>query len=133
MYVERHPELLSDVSGPGLYLQFSQQVALAIRLHEYKLLPEEMRQKFSQTVASYALQGQDLYVFEDNALRCMMTETEFNELRVRIQREFVPRLSTVRREFEADYKSNESAEDHMERFLTPFVPSKRNLLVSRKS
>jgi hypothetical protein len=42
-YVAGHPEFLARVSNPGLFLDTVSEVGLAIRLHEFGLLPEEYR------------------------------------------------------------------------------------------
>jgi len=59
-YVEKHPELLSGVAQPGLFLDSVPEVILAVKLHECGLLPEDKRKMFVATVTEYAVEGQDL-------------------------------------------------------------------------
>lgn len=120
LYVEKHPELLESVSEPGLFLSAVSEVDLAVRLHEYGLLPEDKRQRFIATVSGYAVEGEDLYALEDGDLKRMFTDSEFEELRLRVRYELVPRLDEVRLEWEFNRSSDQSAGDHMQPLLDSF-------------
>ncbi len=120
LYVEKHPELLDSVSEPGLFLSAVSEVDLAVRLHEYGLLPEDKRQKFIATVSGYALKAEDLYALEDLDMRQMFTDAEFEELRLRVRYELLPRLEDVRWNWQVNHSSDESAEDHMQPLLDSF-------------
>jgi hypothetical protein len=120
LYVEKHPELLDHVSQPGLFLSAVSEVDLAVRLYEYGLLPEDKRQKFIATVSRYAVEGEDLYAFEDPNLREIFTDAEFEELRLRVRYELLSRLDEVRLKWQGDYSSNESPEVHMQPLLDSF-------------
>jgi hypothetical protein len=120
LYIEKHPELLDRVSQPGLFLSAVSEVDLALRLHEYGVLPEDKRQKFITTVTDYAVDGQDLYALEDHDLRRIFTDGEFEELRRRVRYELVPRLDEVRLGWQVNHHSDQSAEDHMQPLLESF-------------
>jgi energy-coupling factor transporter ATP-binding protein EcfA2 len=113
-YVEEHPGILEAVSQPGLFLSAVSEVDLAARLHEYGLLPEAQRRKFVETVSAYALSGEDLYAVSDYDIRSVFTEQEFESFRLRVRTELVPRLDEILREWQSNYSSDESADDHME-------------------
>jgi len=113
-YVEKHTELLDAVSEPGLQLSAVAEVDVAIRLHEHGLLPEAQRRKFVETVTGYAVGGEDLYALSGNDIRSVFKGTEFEEFRQRVRTELVPRLADVRREWQVNYSSGESADDFME-------------------
>jgi hypothetical protein len=46
-YLTRHPELFNEISKPGLYLDYSPTVRLAIRLYELEILPRDIEQNLS--------------------------------------------------------------------------------------
>jgi Novel STAND NTPase 3/Restriction endonuclease len=113
-YVEKHPDLLDRVAKPGLMLSAVAEVDLAASLHKHGLLPERQRLKFLETVTEYALRGEDLYALSDYDIRSVFTDQEFEDFRERVRTELVPRLAEVRREWEGNYSSDESADDFME-------------------
>lgn len=120
LYVEKHPALLDRVSQPGLFLSAVSEVDLAVRLHDYDLLPEDNRRKFIATVSGYAVEGEDLYALEDRDLRGMFTDAEFEELQLRVRNKLLPRLDSVRRNWQFNHSSDESAEEHMQPLLDSF-------------
>jgi len=113
-YVEKHPELLDRVAEPGLQLSAVSEADLAPRLHEHGLLPEPQRLKFVETVSGYALRGEDLYALKDHDIRSVFTDQEFEDFRQQVRTDLVPRLAEVRREWESNYSSGESADDFMD-------------------
>jgi energy-coupling factor transporter ATP-binding protein EcfA2 len=119
-YVEKHPEILECVSEPGLFLSTVPEVDLAARLHEYGLLPEAQRRKFVDTVSAYALGGEDLYALSDYDIRSVFTDEEFEDFRLRVRTELVPRLEKVRLEWQSNHDSDQSAADHMDPLLDSF-------------
>jgi hypothetical protein len=113
-YVEKHPEILDNVAEPGLLLSAVSEVDLAVRLNEHGLLPELQRRKFVETVTGYALRGEDLYALGDHDIRSVFKGNEFEEFRQQVRTELVPRLADVRREWQVNYSSGDSADDYME-------------------
>jgi hypothetical protein len=113
-YVAKHPELLDDVSEPGLLLSAVSEVDVAVRLHEYGLLPEPQRRKFIEKVTGYGLRGEDLYALGDHDIRSVFNGNEFEEFRQRVRTELVPRLGDVRREWQGNHSPSESADDFMD-------------------
>jgi len=114
-YIEAHPELPARAAEPGLMLSAVPEVDLAARLYELGLLPEALRLKFIETVTGYALRGEDLYALNNNDIRPMFTDEEFQDFRCQIRNQLVPRLAEVRREWESNFHaSNESADEFME-------------------
>lgn len=126
LYLEQHPDLLNRVSKPGLFLDSVPEVRLAERLHEFGLLPEVERRIFVETVSNYAIEGEDLEALNDERIRGLFREDEFDELRNRVRAELVPRLDDVRLEWEFNHNSDDPAEEHMERLLQIFDVLKRN-------
>ncbi len=113
-YIGKHPEVLDAVAEPGLMLSAVSEVDVAVRLHEWGLLPEPQRLKFLETVTGYALRGEDLYALGDHEIRSVFEKAEFEEFRKQVRAKLVPRLDDVRREWQANHSSGESADDYMQ-------------------
>lgn len=120
LYLQRNPSLLSQISEPGLFLDTVPEVRLAKRLHEFGLLPEENRMKFINTVSNYALEGEDADALDDDRIRSLFTDDEFEELVRRVRVELLPRLGDVRRRWESDHSPGEPPEEHMQPLLEVF-------------
>lgn len=125
MYLEKHPDIIEDVSEPGLMLAVVPEVRLAKRLHGFGLLPEENRKRFIKTVTNYAVEGQDMDALGNPALRGLFTDKEHEELVQRVRMELVPKLGDVRREYESNHNSNEPPEEHMDTLLASFKTLKK--------
>ncbi len=117
LYLAQHPDLLDQVSKPGLYLDTVPEVGLAVRLHEVGLLPEEHRRQFVETVSDYAVEGEDTRALDDEEMRGLFSEDEFAQLRERVRAKLLPRLDNVRRMLQSRYNSKEPAEEHMQPLL----------------
>jgi energy-coupling factor transporter ATP-binding protein EcfA2 len=120
LYLQRNAGLLDQVSQPGLFLDTVPEVRLAKRLHEFGLLPEDKRRKFVETVSNYALEGQDADALDDDGIRALFTDDEFEDLVQRVRTELVPRLDDVRLEWESDHSPGEPPEEHMQPLLEVF-------------
>jgi energy-coupling factor transporter ATP-binding protein EcfA2 len=119
-YIEKHPKLLDRVADPGLALSAVSEVDLAARLHGHSLLPEAQRLKFVETVSGYALRGEDFDALNDFDIRSVFTDEEFRDLRYQVRTELIPRLDEVRREWQSNYHSGETAEAFMDPLLDSF-------------
>ncbi|MGE0113368.1 MAG: hypothetical protein AB7T07_00565 [Steroidobacteraceae bacterium] len=117
LYLQTNPELLDQVCRPGLYMNFSSEVRLATRLHELGLLPEENRKTFIQIVSAYAIDGEDVYALENEDIRNVFTDVEFDTLVIRVRAELLPVLGRVRERQQDDYKHDEPADEFMEYVL----------------
>ena len=120
LYLQDDPKLLVRVSQPGLFLNAVQEVPLAIRLHEFALLPEERRRTFIETVSEYALEGRDASALVDEDIKSIFTAEELEELVRRLEFELLPRLNEIRDEWEYDYSLDERPEQHMQPLLDLF-------------
>ena len=127
LYVQNNPDLLDSVSEPGLLLSAVSEVNLAVRLHDFGLLPEDRRKKFIATVSRYAVEGEDLYVLEDAYIRRVFEDHEFEDLLLRVQRELLPRLDDVRRKWQSNCDSDQPPDDHMQPLLDSFGMLKKLL------
>jgi hypothetical protein len=125
LYLQGNPGLLDQVAKPGLFLDAVPEVRLAKRLHEVGLLPEEKRKKFVETVSNYALEGQDADALDDDGIRSLFTDGEFDELVRRVRADLLPRLGDVRREWESNRSSDEPPEESVQKLLELFDSLKK--------
>ena len=124
LYIEEHPEVLDRVSRPGLYLSAVSEVDLAVRLHEFDLLPEDCRARFVAALIAYAVEGEDLYALESSRVQRLFTETELRSLRTLIRTPLLPKLSEVRGARLTD-SPHGSPEERMQPFLDSLDVLKR--------
>jgi len=117
MYLVEHPEILDDITSPQLYLSYSSEVDLVLRLYEYKLLPEDKRKKFITSLTEYAVNGDDIYALENAEVQEAFKEEELKVLKERVYAELIPNLANVRNEYEGNFDEDKDPDDHMERFI----------------
>lgn len=116
LFLEQSPEILERVSKPGLSLSAVPEVDLAVRLHEFGLLPEENRRQFVENVSSYAIAGKDTYALKDAGVRSVFTEDEFEGLVEASRAELLPKLPELRLEVQNDH-SSDPPDEHMQDIL----------------
>ena len=126
LYVDKNPDILDEVSKPGLYLSVGSKVDLAVRLYELGLLPENNRKMFVAKVSEYAITGQDLYALEDVDIRKVFTDHEFQELKRNVHTRLLPRLDDVRLHVQLNHNSDETPEEHMAQLLGSFEALKNH-------
>lgn len=119
-YLEQSPDVLQRLAKPGLSLSAVPEVDLAVRLHEFGLLPEEVRKAFVETVSTYAVEGDDLYALDDSGVRSVFQDSEFDELLETVRTELLPKLHDVRINAQSSHLSSESPEEHMQGVLESF-------------
>jgi energy-coupling factor transporter ATP-binding protein EcfA2 len=115
-WLDRDSKLLERVSSPGLYLYAVPEVKLAMRLFHLGLLPEQHRKTFVQTVSTYAVDGEDSYVFQNPQIRDIFSPQEKEELLLRLRTELIPNLKEVRHRWEMNHPSDEDPESYIEPF-----------------
>jgi hypothetical protein len=120
LYLHHNPGLVDQVSEPGLFLDTVPEVRLARRLHEFGLLPEVKRKRFIDAVSNYAIEGEDTYALDDDGIRSLFTDDEFEYLVERVRTELLPRLGDVRRSWQSNHSLEEPAEEHMQKLLDLF-------------
>lgn len=120
LYLQTNPEIIGKACRPGLLLSSSSEVRLAMRLYEFGLLPEENRKTFVQAVSAYAISGEDVYALDDENIRNVFTDAEFDALIVRVRAELLPRLGRVREEEQDGYRADEPADEYMEHMFESF-------------
>jgi len=125
LYLEQDANMLKRVSEPGQALSFSPEVALAVRLHELGLLPEENRKKFVETVSNLAIKGDDVGALKDDGVRGVFKDSEFDELLQTVRIELIPRLRVMRATVQSNHDSTEPPDEHMQNVLESFSTLKK--------
>ncbi|MFI8716339.1 restriction endonuclease [Stenotrophomonas sp. NPDC077464] len=116
-YLDKHPKLLASVSSPGLVLSVVPEVRLAARLQALGILPEANRLEFVRTVSQYAIDGRDTDALDNATIREVFTDSEHASLVAQVQAQLLPKLHSVRIDYQSDWDSDRSREDHMWSFL----------------
>ncbi len=120
LYLQGNPELVDKVCDPSLRLNWSSEVDLAVRLHNFGLLPEHSRAAFVEAVSAYAVSGEDVYALEDPGIRSVFTDDEHDTLVKRVRKELLPTLSKVREKEQASYREDDPPDEYMEHMLGSF-------------
>lgn len=94
-YLERRPQLLDDLSEPGLMLDADPDNDLVISLHGNGILPEATRAIFAAHLIEFCVDGTDGSVLWDEPLRGLLTPTEDDLLRDLLLREVIPNPRSV--------------------------------------
>ncbi|MFB9124395.1 hypothetical protein E2553_35250 [Paraburkholderia dipogonis] len=116
-YLQSDPRLTATIASPSLYLEYSADVDLAIRLFKFRLLPEDDRQMFVKVVSAHACNGDDARALIDPDLRDMLKEKELARLRDAMRTQLLPRIDHVRLELESSYDPDDDNPDwHLRRF-----------------
>ncbi|HHQ6566124.1 TPA: restriction endonuclease [Serratia fonticola] len=115
-YLTVEQTLIASIANPTLYLDFSVEVDLAIRLFKLGLLPEDARRTLVETVSKYAHNGDDARVLSDPELRSLLNDKELSRLREAIRSELLPRIEEVRYVHQEGCDPEDDPEWHMNRF-----------------
>lgn len=124
-YLDKHPQLLAAVSSPGLVLSVVPEVRLAARLHALGLLPEANRLEFVRTVSRYAIEGRDTDALDNATIRGVFTDAEHAALVTQVRAQLLPKLHSVRVDYQSDWNSDQSREDHMWSFVSSLETLRR--------
>ena len=124
-YLVQSPDVLQRVVKPGLSLSSVPEVDLAVRLHEFGLLPEEARKAFVETVSTYAVLGEDLHALDDLGVRSVFQDSEFDELLETVRKDLLPKLQDVRLNAQSRHMSSDSPDEHMQGILESFGTLKK--------
>lgn len=109
LYLHQVPAILARVADPPLALESATEVDVAVRLFEAGLFPEHYRKTFVNTICAYAIEGDDASALGNTVLRKMFVGSEWNDLLESVRSELVPRLTSVRRNWESNSYSDPEA------------------------
>jgi hypothetical protein len=123
-YIEDR-SVLERIADPGLALDASSEVDLAIQLHKFGLLPEQYRKAFVDKVMAYAFEGDDFYGLENQGVQSVFTADEIAAFRQRVRDELIPNLFDVTWHWKHDFLSDRSPEDMMQPLLESYESLKK--------
>jgi len=115
-YLSVDVKLIDSLVKPPLYLEFSPEVDLAVRLFKFGLLPEYARKSLVEAVSKYAREGDDGRVLIDSDLRSMLSDKELRRLHEAIRTDLLPKIEQVRLAHQADRELDDDPTWHMRRF-----------------
>ena len=117
-YIERQPQLLDNLSKPGLMLEADSDNALVVSLHQNGILPEATRAVFAGHLIDYCIDGTDGAVLWDDPLRSLLTPAEEDQLRKRLIAEVIPNPRSVVAGFVqgAEHDDPEGSTYHLEEY-----------------
>ena len=113
LYLDRHPDLLDQVSEPGMSLNYVPEVPLVLRLHVFDLLPEANRKQFLDTVSRYLLNAWDAGALSNQKISNLYRQDEFDELIQSVRDEVLPDLDDIRDREESDWDEGVPPDDWM--------------------
>ncbi len=132
-YLSADRKLIESILKPTLYLDYSVEVDLAIRLFKLGLLSEDARRTLVETVCEYARTGEDASALSDPQLRSLLNDKELSRLREAVRTKVLPRIEEVRLEHQANRAPDDDPEWHMRRFtqllsaITESYPQSRRI------
>lgn len=71
-------------------------------------------------MSNYALKGEDGDALDDDGIRSLFTDDEFDAFVERVRTDLLPRLGDVRREWESNHSSGEAPQEDMQQLLELF-------------
>ena len=113
LYLDRHPDLLDQVSEPGMSLNYVPEVPLVLRLHVFDLLPEANRKQFLGTVSRYLLNAWDAGALSNQKISNLYRQDEFDELIQSVRDEVLHDLDDIRDREESDWDEGVPPDDWM--------------------
>ncbi len=117
-YLCTDPGVIEGIDRPGIYLEFSEDVDLAIRMWGFGILPEPLRQSLVEFAIRKATEGDDPRILVDARFRALMTPHESLRLDHDLRTSLLPQIDAVRMGLEDQYQEDDGdAEWHMRRFL----------------
>lgn len=115
-YLSVDLKLIDSIVEPTLYLEFSSEIDLAIRLFKFGLLPEFARKAIMEVVSKYARDGDDGRVLIDPELRSMLSDKELSRLHEAVRTELLPRIEKARLVHQENRELDDDPTWHMRRF-----------------
>lgn len=117
IYLVADPDAIEGLDRPSEFLEYSEDIDLAIRMAAFGLLPENIRASVVSFAANCAVNGGDSRILTDPNLRSLMSSSESSRLTHGIRTQLLPRIEVFRAALEDGYKEEDWGPDwHMRRF-----------------
>ena len=113
LYLQKHQDVLEQISNPRFTLDYSPEAALAIRLYELNLLPGETRKRLVDKATGGFLEGRDASAMISRGIKTLYREDEFDTLIQRVRDELLPNLDNIRDGEEWSWNEDTSPDDWM--------------------
>ena len=120
MYLEGHPSFLCEFAKFHPSHINSMEVRLAARLHEFGMLPNQIRERLVEQASRDLLEGTDCSALNDNGVQLLFTNDEMDNLLLKAKDELIPNLSDVREGRESGYDSEENPDQYMQSLFELF-------------
>jgi hypothetical protein len=116
-YLVADPDAIEGLDRPSEFLEYSEDVELAIRMAAFGILPENIRASVVSFAVNCAMTGGDPRILTEPNLRSLMTPSESSRLSHGIRTQLLPRIEDFRAALEDGYKEEDSGPEwHMRRF-----------------
>lgn len=116
-YLEADQDVVADIHRPSDFLEYSEDVDLAVRMASFGILPESIRKSVVSFAANCAMNGGDPRILVEPGLRSLMTPAESSRLAHGVRTVLLPRIETFRSALEDEYKEDDRDPTwHMRRF-----------------
>ncbi|MBN8786446.1 MAG: restriction endonuclease, partial [Terrimonas sp.] len=117
-YLHANTQIIDDISSPDLYLEYSAEIDLIVRLYDFEILPEKNRKTFVDVLTKYAIDGDDLYALGNERTQMLFHTSELQNIKDKVLSDLIPRLEYIRHRLVSTYSpEDDDAERHMERYL----------------
>ena len=119
-YLERHPNLMVELTNCDQYHITSMEVSLAARLHEFDMLPRQLRERLVEKASKNLLEGEDCSALNDKGVQKLFTDEEMEDLLLRVREDLVPDLDDISDRWESRYPDGEDPEDFFQTLFELF-------------
>jgi hypothetical protein len=114
LYLERHPQILEEISSIGSYLSAVPEVSLLTSLHKRKFLPEHLRVQFVMDVSKLAVDTPDSDFLSDASIRSMFKSNEIDMILTKVRTELLPHLEKTIENWRWNYSRSEDPQSYFE-------------------
>lgn len=111
-FLENFPDFISKLSV-GSYIYADSDVDLAVRLHEFRLLPEDERVRFVSEIKSLSVDTPDAGFLKED-IKTLISEEEMADILVYVQESLIPYLENTIDQWKSDYNNGDDPESHFE-------------------
>jgi energy-coupling factor transporter ATP-binding protein EcfA2 len=132
-YLRTDPGIIEDIDRPSTYLEFSEDVNLAIRMSDFGILPEHLRQSLVELASERATEGGDPHILVDARFHALMTSQEASRLNHNLRTLLLPKIDSVRISLEEQHQEDGGdPEWHMRRLLQHLAGIAEHFPTSRR-
>jgi Novel STAND NTPase 3 len=109
-YLDEHPDLAGRSLGFGSFMQWAPEVGFVIKLNNYSLLNDEIREVFIENIMELAVETPDAEFLTSSRIRGVLTENEIRGIMNHVEQELVSQLRDIIYNWKDNYDSDEDPE-----------------------